>query len=405
MVRELIGWRKNLFLTKVYFTNRWVRKLPWSFKIYLRKVLNFEKFTKIGHKVVILSQVPPYPSEAFNRYFEGLVSSSEGHHPPLSLECAITNKCKYDCWHCSNKYRKGLEPSFDDLTKAINNFVDLGVTWVGLSGGEPLLRDDIVDIVRSIGSKASTAIFTTGYNLTETLGKKLKSAGLFSFVISLDSSEKKVHDKLRGFPGAFENALKGIETSLEFEFYTVVSTVATHSNVSSGELERLVQFCKTLGVHEVRILELAQTGKILNTKPDLITSQDRNVLYELHRTANKSSKYPRVMAFPYLESSEFLGCTGGFHHITIDAQGNVCPCPFTPLSFGNVFTEDISSIWSRLKKHFPTPRCSCINSENVNYIQEDFSGKLPLPYDISASIMEKSKPTKVPIFYQKLKKK
>ena len=97
MAKEIYGWQKNLFLTKVYLTNRWVRKLPFKFKLYLRRVLANEKFTKIGDKYVILSQVPPFPSLAFDRYFQGLGLTATKKHRLLSMEFAVTNKCKYNC--------------------------------------------------------------------------------------------------------------------------------------------------------------------------------------------------------------------------------------------------------------------------------------------------------------------
>lgn len=191
---------------------------------------------------MILSQVPPYPSVAFDRYFQGLDLTAKGGHGLLSLEFAITNRCKFNCWHCSNVHRQGKDLTLEELSKAITEFIDHGVTWVGLSGGEPLLRKDIVDIVRNIGPRATAAILTTGYDLTKKTAKALRSAGLFSFIISLDSIEKAKHDKLRGFSGAYKVALNAIKMSLKYGFYTVVSTVATHSNVTSGELETRVKF-------------------------------------------------------------------------------------------------------------------------------------------------------------------
>ncbi len=157
-----------------------------------------------------------------------------------------------------------------------------------------------------------------------------------------------------------------------------------------------------MGVHEVRVLELAASGRLLTESSNLLKDKDREILFELHKKANAGSELPRVMVFPYLEQPEFLGCTGGFHHITIDAQGNVCPCPFTPLSFGNVVHEPVEEVLERLKKHFPTPSCKCLNTEYLKKIRNDFDGKLPLSYKESAAIVKEQRSKEIPTFYRKL---
>jgi MoaA/NifB/PqqE/SkfB family radical SAM enzyme len=399
---QILGMKKSLFLTKVFFKDKKVRKLPFKFMLFLNKMLKYEKFTKIGDKQVIFSQVPPYPSRAFDRYIDGLISTSNGKHVPLSLEFAITNMCKYKCWHCSNEYRSGKELKLDKLLDIIHKFQELGVVWVGLSGGEPLLRKDIVDIIQGIDDRSYTAIFTTGYGLTKKLAKDLKNAGLFCFVISIDSANPEVHDKLRGFKGAFNIAVEAIRISKSLGFYTVVSTVATKENINNGELEKLLKFLYKNNVDECRILEIVPTGKIIN-QPDLaLDDADRDILYKIHMQANTSKTYPRVSAFPYLERPELLGCTGGYQHLTIDPLGNVCPCPFTPISLGNVAIEKVEVVWERYKRCFKNPLDKCLYLHNYEKISTEFNNSLPLSVEASMKICKSTKADRLPVFYKKL---
>jgi MoaA/NifB/PqqE/SkfB family radical SAM enzyme len=310
--------------------------------------------------------------------------------------------CKYNCWHCSNEFRAGKDLKTDTVLKIIHKFQELGVVWVGLSGGEPLLRKDIAEIIKGIDDISYTAIFTTGFGLTERLARKLKDAGLFCFVISLDSTDPMTHDKLRGFKGAFDNAVNAIEISKNLGFYTVVSTVATKENINNGELEKLLKYLYELNVDECRILEIVPTGKIID-QPDLaLNDDDREVLFKLHMKANTSNTYPRVSAFPYLEQPELLGCTGGYQHFTIDPQGNVCPCPFTPIALGNVAKENFNTVWERYKENFKTPHVNCIFHNRYRKIADKFDDKFPLSIEDSLKVCEGINDEDIPLFYKKL---
>jgi len=349
--------------------------------------------------------MPPYPSKAFDRYMEVLVEESNGDHRPISLEFAITNKCKYNCWHCSNAKRAGKDLPKEAVIKILRGFIDIGVTWVGLSGGEPLLRPDLEDIVASAGDDASVALFTTGYSLTPERAKSLKDAGLTSFVVSLDSQNRTVHDKKRGFEGAYEAALTAIKYSNQLGLYTAVSTVAQHSNVESKDIEWFLRFCKRRRVDEVRVVALACSGRLIGGSDESLRSEDVRALKTLHKTANREPEYPKTMVFPYLESPEVLGCSGGYQHFTVDAQGNVCPCPFLALSLGNAAEGDVDKVWKRYMKMFSRPHSQCINTRAFRQIDKISGGKLPLGAKESERIYRSLDRGEMPGFYEALRRK
>lgn len=402
---ELSAVEKYALFSKVYMANKDMRSLPRKFHKYLAGIMRYEKVVKKGGRYYLLSQMPPYPSKAFDRYMQVLVDESEGRHRPISLEFAITNRCRYNCWHCSNAKRSGKDLPKAEVIRILRGFIDLGVTWVGLSGGEPLLRNDLEDIVACAGDDAAMALFTTGHSLTPERAKSLKDAGLASFVVSLDSQNRTVHDTKRGHEGAYEAALNTIKMSNQLGLYTAVSTVAQHSNVSNKDIEWFLRFCKRRRVDEVRVVALACSGKLISGSDESLTKADVRYLKALHKRANLEPDYPKTMIFPYLESPEVLGCSGGYQHLTVDAQGNVCPCPFLALSLGNAAEEGVEKVWGRYSKTFSRPHSKCINSRVYRQIAKLSADRLPLGVQDSKRIYSAAEPGEMPGFYAALKRK
>ena len=93
--------------------------------------------------------------------------------------------------------------SLSQLKEAISDAQNLGSSVIGLTGGEPLLRDDLEDIIAAIDQRSMPVLFTTGYKLTQARVKSLKKAGLEIPVISLDHYSAEIHDKGRRKEGIF----------------------------------------------------------------------------------------------------------------------------------------------------------------------------------------------------------
>ncbi|MDI6855694.1 MAG: radical SAM protein [Candidatus Thermoplasmatota archaeon] len=369
-------------------------KLPVPFLVYALKLARYEKLVKLDDKIVFSSFVPPFPSKAFDRFV-----ASFSKKTPTAVYTSLTNKCKYNCWHCSNMYRSGKELTSKEVIKLLKDFQDLGASVFGFTGGEPLLRNDLPEIIRAVDERGITLLFTSGDGFTNKKAEELKKAGLFSVVISLDHFKGEVHNALREQKDAFKTALDAIQTSKKYGFYTTISTVVTKQLLDT--IFEFLEFAQKLGVDEVRVLEPIPCGKLL-TEETTLDDKDRAKLIEVHKIANKSSKYPRVSAFSYIESEQAIGCTAGIDHLYIDAEGNVCPCDFTPLSFGNVKEEELKKILERLHNYFTNPREKCFMIENYKEIAKCFEGKLPLPIEKSIEICKSCKPSATPTFYKKL---
>ena len=98
-----------------------------------------------------------------------------------------------------------------------------------------------------------------------------------------------------------------------------------------------------------------------------------------------------------------FGCGAGFHHLFIDAIGNVCPCDLTPLSFGNVFEEPLEKIWLKMGQVFDLPRCGCLMKEICTKTSNLMDSKLPLDSEKSFDLCQAvSRDDKLPKVYKNL---
>ncbi|MGD9581008.1 MAG: radical SAM protein, partial [Vampirovibrionia bacterium] len=198
--------------------------LPFKSLFYMYNWLKYETITVMyDGKYVINSFLPPMPGNGYNRMFENLLSGRK--ISPVSAYIAITSRCSYDCWHCSYKKRNNEEMDFTLISKTIDELIDLGVSIIGITGGEPTLRNDLVDIVTKISYNADSMLFTNGYGFTDELALRLKNAGLWAVAISLDSYISDEHNKKRGNVEAYSRAIEAINVAVKHSFYTMITTV------------------------------------------------------------------------------------------------------------------------------------------------------------------------------------
>jgi len=358
------------------FTARQILNLfpdfPEQFKEYLIERLQWEKLGWFSGKVIVNSFFPPIPSKALDSVVNAWRSSMEGQVVPEIATVAVTNKCPYNCLYCSVSDKTVNDMPAVLIKRVISKLQDMGSFNISLTGGEPLLRKDIEDIIAAVDDRSIVKVFTTGYSLTKEKAKALKKAGLLSVSISLDDRDLKIHDRRCGFEGAGDIALKAIENAKKASLLTCVATVAVKDRILNGEITRFLEFMKGLGVDEVSIFEPAPTGR-LSFRDDVLLSEDeRKALEALHKEINSSTsgRYPRVFSFPYIEGASYMGCGAGCTRLHVTALGHVTPCDFSSISFGNIQQENIKTIWKRMTRYFDRPERGCFVMNNYKEIRE-----------------------------------
>lgn len=386
----------NMLTTQPIF-----HKIPPNLINFFKEYLTYEKVIEFKGKYIINMHFPPYPSPAFDNFFKQFITPAQEKQKRLySVNIGITNRCNFNCWHCYNANRSNKDMSLETLSSLSKRLMELGAVMIALSGGEPLLRDDLEDIVALFDNRVCLTVGTTGYGLTYEKAEKLFKKGLFGIGISLDSINAEEHDFLRGKKGAFEIAINAIKNTKNAGLYPYIVTVASHKLMQNNNFIEFIKFAGETGANEVHLLEPCPVGRLKGQDDVVMKSQERAKIFELQRIISKDSSLPIFSSYAYLESPDAFGCGAGLTQLYIDGSGEVCPCQFIPLSFGNVINESLDDILSRMNKYFQKPNAVCIGHIIGKHIPQ--TNKLPLSIEISEELCNKYllKEHKVPKFFQ-----
>jgi MoaA/NifB/PqqE/SkfB family radical SAM enzyme/SAM-dependent methyltransferase len=371
-------------------------KMMGFFKTYL----SHEKVIPFQGRYVLNTHFPPYPGPAFNTMAQNFNEVGEaGARRLFSVTLGITNRCPYRCWHCYNANRNQKDVPLSIWKAVIARIQELGAANVTLSGGEPLLRDDLEEIAACFTDRTSLTLNTTGRGLTPKRALSLRDAGLFAVGVSVDSLVAEEHDRMRGYPGAFKIALEAIKVASDCGLYPYIISVATRTFLEPDHFHSFMTFAGKAGALEVHLLEPSATGKLAGDSSVTLTDSEKQRILQYQREVAESAELPILSTFTYLESPEAFGCGAGLTHLYIDGSGEVCPCNLVPLSFGNVTSEPLDSILDRMGQHFRKPRTGCVGRTLSPHID---STELPLMPEASSNLCREYLPQRhpVPRFFQ-----
>lgn len=356
---------------------------------FVLKWLDGEHISKHGNQWVINSFLPPFPGKAYDRMFDNLLSGRR--LSPVSAYLAVTSECPLSCLHCSIKKRGKGNVETHEWLDAIGNLEKIGASLIGFTGGEPVSRSDLPLLVEAASkSGMESMVFTSGINLTPDIAQRLKRAGLWAIAISLDHPDPKRHDEIRGMNGAYDKAIQAIKISREAGLYTMITSVAFLETVTKKLHHRIFEIAEKLGVHEYRLVEPMPCGRLSDDPGEfLLTKSQVMELKDFHVRMNRKGSKPKICAFNRVESPELFGCGAGTQHLFIDHSGEVCPCDFTPLSFGNIRNESVGEIWNRMTEAMGNPRRNCFIRKNYRLIRDSEDGSYPLRPETSQKICER----------------
>jgi len=234
----------------------------------------------------------------------------------------------------------------------------------------------------------------------------LKEAGLEIPVISLDHYLPEVHDKGRGREGMHAAALAAIRLFQEQGFYVAVSFVPNRKLVDDREtIFRTIDFFKDLGINDMRLTSPILSGHLTARPEELLTAENVKTIWEIQKKCTRTPGYPGVFAYDFFESDQYYGCGAGFNYMFVDSQGNVCPCDFTMLNFGNILETSIKEIWGQMNQEFCVPGCSCYANKSSGIIAEKKLTQWPLSEKGSLEVVTACPPYdrgRIPEFYAKM---
>lgn len=303
--------------------------------------------------IVATTWLPPIPSAPFKRLIINEAKIAIGRPVPQTVSIEVTRQCGAHCDHCLIKEGEG-ELGHDEILRVIDEALDLGASIITFTEGDPLLRDDIFELIRHIDpEKAVVNLFTPGLEMTVEKAVKLKEAGLYNLIIGVYSPDPAEHDKVRGVEGAHAKAVEAIKTALDAGLMVTMSC-----HVKAGQVEMipdLYQFAAELGVQELSIWE-----GIPKTPEEQLTQLEREKIVDIYRKVNATPGGPRIFASTYFEG-QMLGCMAGRRWLHVGVDGSVRACPYLDKSYGSVLDSTLKDIWNGIRRsgEFEGFVCSC----------------------------------------------
>ncbi len=360
---------------------------------YLVEILNSLKVIARQGEVNIYNLYnPPQPSKPGMRALARKMREKIfGTVFPATANLAVTSKCQCDCVHCSyDLFKNTQRPSLstEELKAVIDDALELGSNLIIFVGGEPLLNPDICELVRYVDKdRAIVSLFTNGLLLTEENCKKLVASGLHCLYVSIDSPRPEVHNKLRAVKNLYETAMEGAARAREHGLYTGLSTYATSESIANGDTEKLINIASDAGFHEITIFDCIPSGKYLKNTEMMLSGEEKEKLRALAKRYHESDRSMGVIAQAVVNAPDGAGCFGAYTQFYMTAYGDVNPCDFNPICFGNVRKLPLAAIWHRMVNHpdFCYRYASC-RMQNPDYRAKYIDPlpdnvKLPVPID------------------------
>lgn len=317
--------------------------------------------------------------------------SGEMNYPVVSPAIAsvnITSRCNSRCCYCDIwEGTEGFgEPAIEELRRLHESFVKLGIKKVSLSGGEPLLRKDLEEVISVFSKDMSVSVITNGILLTKERVDSLVQAGVEVIVLSLDTFNPEIYQKLRGVP--FKHAQAALEALMYANekypgIFTSISCVVTSYN-----MRELVSFIKNItkvGKNKIAVTFQAYervAGK--QNDPLIPGAEDYPALKkEMSQLAgmkklgcliNNSSEYLKFIPdyLVYRKMGDNYICDACYSSVSIDSNLELHPCYPLP-SIANLKEERLEDVWfsekmnlQRIKmKTGECPGCSTVFHKEI----------------------------------------
>jgi GTP 3',8-cyclase len=192
---------------------------------------------------------------------EGALKDSHGR-PITDLRVSVTDRCNYKCVYCrtGNEGAQYAELPIADYLRLVRVFVGLGIEKVRLTGGEPLLRKGLTELIRdlaalrtSAGGKLDIALTTNGH-LLQRLAAELKNAGLSRITVSMDAVDASTFERITRVPGSFKSVLRGIRAAQSAGLAPVKVNCVLLRGFNDDQIPLFARFAREEGVI-VRFIE------------------------------------------------------------------------------------------------------------------------------------------------------
>lgn len=295
-----------------------------------------------------------------------------GRQPCRTIDVSVTFDCNLTCEHCfseafrESQHRRGMKLlTLDQYATLAGQIDELGFFGVTFTGGEPTLRKDLFDIIRLFdpGSKF-ISIGTNGTLWDMDRLRQARKTGVDCLYVSIDSLDAATHDRFRGLPGTLEKAIWTIDHARKAGLQTAVNTTLTHEGLYGRDFADLIEWTQRRGV--LLLLNLASpTGRWRHHEELYFTEADTKHL------ADVLLRHPHVR-IDYEGNYRQWGCPAFKERFYVTATGEVIPCPFIHVSFGNFLQTPLKEIRRKGLEipHFQEYRRLCPAAQDIPFIKQ-----------------------------------
>jgi pyrroloquinoline quinone biosynthesis protein E len=298
------------------------------------------------------------------------------NYRPYLLLAELTHSCPLHCPYCSNPivYPGGRELSTAEWRRVFEEAAQLGVLHLGFSGGEPLRRADLAELVAAARAAGLyTNLITSAVGLQRRRAAQLREAGLDSIQISFQSDQETLADQIAG-ASAHALKLEAAKVARELGFPLTVNVVLHRGNIV--RLEQIISLAEDLEAERLELANAQFYGWAFQNRAALLPTRSqiaRAVEIVAARKKQLLGRMEILFVTPDYYSERPKPCMNGWatRFLTVNPVGDVLPCPTASairgLRFDNVRTRPLAWIWSQSESFnrfrgtewMPAPCCEC----------------------------------------------
>lgn len=276
----------------------------------------------------------------------------------------ITQKCNAGCDQCGSRCDMNSSELLtkDDIITAMKDIRDnLGTdAMVNITGGEPLMRSDLFDIMTEVSRLGfDWGMVTNGVLITDETIRKMKESGMKTITVSLDGMEK-THEELRHLPGSFPKIIENIRKLKKAGFLDHLQVTFTANRKNLYEIEELYALLNRIGIDSVRMSFIDPIGRAEDNRELLLKKEEMQWLIRFANEKNRGRGIPIVWGCPHylgnLLDKRTFRCMAGRIQASILYNGDIYVCPNVPrigkLIQGNIKTDSFSEVWLHGFRYF-----------------------------------------------------
>lgn len=268
----------------------------------------------------------------------------------------LTRRCNLDCVHC--RARASAECSENELTldecrAIVDDIASFASPTIILTGGEPLLRPDIFDIIRYVKSKGLRPVIAVNGTLVDRVtAQKLKDSGIVRVSMSIDGKDAPGHDSFRRVEGSFDAVLNAARIFIDIGLPFQINTTVTRLNITDlGEIYGLVKRIGAVAWHTFLLVPVGRGEGLKGAELDAAKYEE--VLNWLYEREEENAIEMKVTCAPHYYrivterggAPKSAGCLAGKSFLFISHTGVAQPCGYLELPSGDVRKDGVQKVW------------------------------------------------------------